>query len=384
MKPIIAIVLSITTVIFSCFAGLLGGVIGVSFGGKSIEQIASEITSDVRVTNEENAIIEVAEMASPSVVSIVITKDLPVYEEYYYDYFGFDIPGRRQTGTEETEIGAGSGFVISSDGLIVTNKHVVEDSEASYTVIFNDETKVEAKVLAKDTLLDIAFLKVEGVELTPLKLGSSENLKVGQTVVAIGNALGEFSNTVSSGIISGLKRDILAGDASGNNFEALDNVIQTDASINPGNSGGPLLDISGNVIGVNVAVADAENIGFAIPIDTVKDLINRLNEKGEIVRPTLGVRYVLIDKNLQEENDLTVDYGALVIRGNKVSEVAVIPGSPADKAGILENDIILEVEDTKINTNNPLISVIQQYNIGDTLTLKVLSKGSEKSIDVTL
>ncbi len=384
MKPIIALSLSLITIVFSCFAGLVGGVIGVRFSGKSISEIASEITSDVRVTNEESAIIDVAESASPSVVSIVITKDLPVYENYYYDYYGFNIPGRRQTGTEETEIGAGSGFVISSDGLIVTNKHVVEDETASYTVIFNDETKVEAKVLAKDTLLDIAFLKVEGVELTALPLGSSENLKVGQSVIAIGNALGEFSNTVSSGIISGLKRDIIAGDSTGNNAEELDNVIQTDASINPGNSGGPLLDINGNVIGVNVAVAEAENIGFAIPIDIVKDLINRLNEDGEIIRPSLGVRYVLIDEDLQEENNLSVDYGALVIRGTTPSQVAVIPGSPADIAGILENDIILEVNGVKINSDNNLVNVIQSFNISDTITLKVLSKGNEKTIEVTL
>lgn len=389
MKKVVVVVLGVCMIVFSCVAGFTGGFVANRIGSaKNIGDLAQNLTQNVRVTNEESAIIDVASQSSPSVVSIVITKDVPVYEDYYYNPFGdefdFGIPRRRQNGTEEQQIGSGTGFVVSQEGMIITNRHVVEDETASYTVIFNDGTKKDATVLARDTILDIAFLKVDSVNVPPLPLGSSKDLKVGQTVVAIGNALGEFSNTVSAGIISGLSRDIIAGDAQGRSTEQLDDVIQTDASINPGNSGGPLLDVGGNVIGVNVAVAQAENIGFAIPIDVVKDLMNRLNSEGQIERPVLGVRYISIDESVQQENSLTVDYGALVTRGETTSQVAVLPGSPADKAGIIENDIILEVNGVKVDATNPLQKQIQEYRIGDQITLKILRKGSEIEIPVIL
>lgn len=389
MKRVVVVILGLCMIVFSCLAGFTGGIVANRIGSaRNIGELAQNLTQDVRVTNEESAIIDVAAKSSPSVVSIVITKDVPVYEDYYYNPFGdgfdFGIPRRRQNGTEEQQIGAGSGFVVSQEGMIITNRHVVEDETASYTVILNDGTKKDATVLARDTILDIAFLKVDSVDVPPLPLGSSQDLKVGQTVVAIGNALGEFSNTVSAGIISGLSRDIVAGDAQGRSTEELDDVIQTDASINPGNSGGPLLDINGNVIGVNVAVAQAENIGFAIPVDVVKDLMNRLTSEGKIERPALGVRYIPVDADLQKENNLSVDYGALVTRGETTSQVAVLPGSAADKAGIIENDIILEVNGVKVDANNPLQKQIQQYRIGDKVTLKILRKGSEQNITVTL
>ncbi len=388
------LMLSCFTIISSCFAGLVGGFVGTKIPGAwNVNNLAQQITNqDVKVVNEQSEVIDVASKASESVVSIVISKDVPVYENYYvnpYDEedpygFNFQIPQRRQTGTEQKQVGAGSGFVASADGMIITNKHVVDDESASYTVIFNNEKKYDAKVLARDTLLDIAFLKIEAKDLKPLNLGSSENLKVGQTVIAIGNALGQFSNTVSTGIISGLKRDITAGDSKGLS-EQLSDVIQTDASINLGNSGGPLLDIQGNVIGVNVAIAsNAQNVGFAIPVDVVKDLLQRLSKEGKIERPALGVRYQLVTKTLQEKNKLTVDYGALVVRGTSADDLAVIPGSPADKAGIVENDIILEVNSVKVNAKNPLVNLIQSYKVGDEVTLKILRKGQELSVKVKL
>ncbi len=375
------LILFVSIVSFS--AGLGGSAVGYFIFDNRGKNTIDKIVNDVEVIEEESAIIDVAQNASDSVVSIVITKDVPVYEEYFNENPFF--PERIQNGTQEQKVGAGTGFIVSSSGLIITNKHVVSDEDASYTVFFNNGDKYEASVLARDTLLDIAFIKIDASNLQPLSLGSSADLKVGQRVIAIGNSLGEFSNTVSSGIISGLKRDIIASDSTGVNEELLNNVLQTDASINPGNSGGPLLDIKGNVIGVNVAVAtDAENIGFAIPIDTVKDLLERLNSEGTIERPVLGVRYIPIDESIQKANNLDVSYGALIAKGQSSTQIAVIPGSPADKAGLLENDIILEVDGVKVDSENTLQMLIQERRFGDRVTLKILTKGKEKTIEVVL
>jgi serine protease Do len=209
-------------------------------------------------------------------------------------------------------------------------------------------------------------------------------LKVGQTVIAIGNSLGEFANSVSKGIISGLKRNVTAGSGFGET-ERLTNIIQTDAAINPGNSGGPLLDVSGSVIGVNVAMAQgAENIGFALPINQVENAINQIKTKGKISVPFIGIRYVIIDQAIQQQNNLPLDYGALVIRGERAIDLAVIPGSPADKAGIVENDIILEIDGSKITAENQLGDLISKHNVDDVVALKVWHKGETKDVKVTL
>ncbi len=356
----------------------------------------------IKTVEEDSAVVEAVEKVSPAVVSIIITKDLPIIERYYSspfggsdfwqqffgddfgDFFGFGIPHYRQKGTEKREIGGGTGFIVSADGYIITNRHVVEDEDAEYTVLMNDETKHEAKVVARDPINDIAILKIEGKDLPTVTFGDSSNLKVGQTVIAIGNALGEFRNTVSKGVISGLSRSIVAGGA-GIGSEQLFGVIQTDASINPGNSGGPLLNIAGQVIGMNTAMAQgAENIGFAIPVNEIKRVYENVREHGKIVRPWLGVRYVQINKAIAEDNKLEVDYGALIVRGQRPTDLAVIPGSPADKAGLQENDIILEVDGKKITTDYPLSRAIAQHNPGDEITLKVLHKGEEKEVKVKL
>ena len=368
---------------------------------KSVEPENNQKEKIVKV-EEESAVIKAVEKVSPAVVSIIVTKDLPIIERYYTDpfsgddffrnffgndfgdFFGFGIPHYRKKGTEKREIGGGTGFIISSDGYIVTNKHVVADKEAEYTVLMNDESKHKAEVLARDPINDIAVLKIEGQDLPTVKFGDSSTLKVGQTVIAIGNALGEFRNTVSTGVISGLSRSITAGGA-GIGSEQLVGVIQTDASINPGNSGGPLLNLAGQVIGINTAMASgAENIGFAIPINAVKNTIESVRKYGRIVRPWLGVRYVMVNKTIAEENKLSVDYGALIVRGQKVTDLAVLPGSPADKAGLEENDIILEVNGQKIDQDHPLAMVISRYQPGDEITLKVLHKGKEKEVKVKL
>lgn len=364
------------------------------------EQLRMWLTADTHVaipqvtSTDESQVINVVEAASPAVVSIVITKDVPVLERYYEEFrnpfgglFGgtYQIPQYRQNGTESKEVGGGSGFLVSQDGYIVTNAHVVSDLEAKYSVFLNDGSSHDATVIAADSLLDVAVLKIEGEGYTYLAFGDSSNLKAGQTVIAIGNALGEFSNTVSMGVVSGLARSIVASTGAGQS-EQLTNIIQTDAAINPGNSGGPLLDLSGRVIGVNVAatVGSAENIGFALPANIVQKSVDSIRENGRVIRPYMGVRYRMINEAMQTDNKLDVDYGALVVRGDTADELAIIPGSPADKAGLEENDIILEVNGQILDSDHPLNLELQQFQVGDTITLKVRHDGDDKTVMVTL
>jgi len=356
----------------------------------------ASLVSEGQLLEEESLIISSVEKATDSVVSIVVSKDVPKMNGFFSDPF-FDDPffnpfGFRQkeavpeddSVTEKREIGGGTGFIVDSSGFIVTNRHVASEEDAEYTVIFNNGEKVDAKVLARDSFLDVAILKVDKNNLPALEFGNSDNLKAGQTVIAIGNSLGEFRNTVSKGIISGLKRNLEAGDGF-RQSERLEEVIQTDAAINPGNSGGPLLNLQGQVIGVNVAMAQgAENIGFAIPANQIKQIYQGVKQTGKISRPYLGVRYALLNKAISQENKLDFDYGALVVRGEKLTDLAVIPNSPADKAGILENDIILEIDGKKITAENDLASLIRKKKVGDKLILKIWSKGKEKTTEVVL
>ncbi|MFA6586063.1 MAG: trypsin-like peptidase domain-containing protein [Candidatus Paceibacterota bacterium] len=364
--------------------------------GNNGNSTAGKIIEKQSIFSQESFVVDAVKKTNPAVVSIIISKNVPKYELYtdpnqQQDPFGglfpnffFNIPQYRQNGTEKKDIGGGSGFFVSSDGLIVTNKHVVDQKDVEYTVFTNDGKKHTATVVARDPVLDIALIRVTGTGFPYLSLGNSDSLQVGQSVIAIGNALGEYRNTVSVGVISGLARSVTAGDASGNT-EVLDHVIQTDAAINPGNSGGPLLDLSGRVVGVNVAMAQgSQSVGFALPINSVKGAIESVKSTGKIVRPYLGVRYVPITSDMKDKNNLTVDYGVLVKAGQNASELAVIPGSPADKAGIVENDIILEIDRVKLDDKTTLASVIRQKNIGDVITLKILHKGTEKTVQVTL
>lgn len=345
---------------------------------------------------KSDLVVRAVEKANPAVVAITVTKNVPIYERYYENspspfddffgdgFFGFQIPQYRQKGTESRKVGGGSGFLVSSDGYIVTNKHVVEDESADYTVIMSDGEKHPTKVVARDPILDLAVLKIDGNNFHYLNFSDSNNLKVGQSVIAIGNALAEFNNTVSLGIISGLSRSVVATGGFGKR-EALDQLIQTDAAINPGNSGGPLIDLKGEVVGVNVAVASgAENIGFALSSNSVKGIVDSVKVSGKIVRPFLGVRYIQITEELKKKNNLPFDYGVLVQRGEEVGDLAVIPSSPADKAGIIENDVILEVDGVKLNQDKNLASIIRTKNVGDTVELKISSKGKEKTVSVIL
>lgn len=400
--PIKLIILTIIlSSIFGAFFGFMSAGLTSIFSAKInqnlekfipglTEQKKDSQTSKQQILIEDSAVIDVVKKSTPAVVSVVVSKDISNLNMMnpFEQFFGFkQNPSSGQnnsSGTTKQQIGGGSGFFVSNDGLILTNKHVVEDQKATYTVIANDGKKYDANVLARDPVRDIAIIKIEGKDFPTLPLGDSDSLEIGQTSVAIGNSLGEFTNSVSRGIISGLKRNVDAGSGFGD-AERLTDIVQTDAAINPGNSGGPLLDISGNVVGINVAMAQgAENIGFALPINQAKRIIAQVKNGEKVTVPFLGVRYLNIDKNVQDEAQLPFDYGVLVIRGNKLTDLAVIPGSPADKAGIIENDIILEVDNQKIEQDNQLMDTISKHNVGDILKMKIWHKGVTKEINITL
>ncbi len=320
------------------------------------------------VVYEESVITKVIEESLPSVVTVGINTTISSGDFFTIDPFNPFSPFRRIPGRKEKiEENIGSGFIISQDGLIITNKHVVSDEEATYQVLTNDKKKFTVEKIYRDPLNDLAILKINpGLnKLKPLKLGDSNNLKLGQLVIAIGTPLGEFTNTVTSGIISGLGRGITAGSPFEGFVEKLDNVIQTDAAINPGNSGGPLLNSQGEVIGVNTAIAsEGQNIGFALPVNIVKDLIGNFNKRGgSFEKPFLGVRYQMIDKQTAILNN--------VVEGAYVIEV--VKNSPAEKAGIQEEDIITEFDSKKISgsDNQSLAKLILEKKVGDQVTLKI-------------
>lgn len=339
----------------------------------------------------DSPIIDVVSTAEPAVVSVIISKDLPVIERYFEQIpfgntpFNIQLPRQRQLGTERQEVGGGTAFFVSEDGLLMTNRHVVSDESAVYSVLLNDGRTLEAKVLARDALTDIALLQVEGTDFPALSLSTNDDPALGQTVIAIGNALAEFRNTVSVGVISGLQRDITAGNALQGTTERLTSIIQTDAAINQGNSGGPLLDLQGNVIGMNTAVASgAQNIGFAIPVSDLRRVLESYQSFGRIVRPYLGVRYRMLTPELAEEKDLSVTEGALIVRGTEPGEIAIVPDSPAAKAGLQEGDVILKAGTTPLTEQSALSSIVQRLQPGGTLTLTILRDGKEREVEVML
>lgn len=328
---------------------------------------------------EESQIIKTIKKVLPTVVTITISKYLPVFENPFQpDPFGCEDFFAVPKGKKKVKIGGGSGFIVDKSGIILTNRHVVIDPQAEYVTVLNDGRKFTAKVLARDQINDIAIIKIDSDGLPVAELGNSSKLALGQTAIAVGNTLGNFANTVSVGVVSGLSRTIQAVDISEQKTQNLRGLVQTDAAINPGNSGGPLVDIEGRIIGVNCAmVFGAENVGFAIPIDAAKKDLDDLKKYGRIREPFLGLRYIPVDKNLQQKYGVPVNYGALVISENIPGGEAVMPGSPAEKAGIREADIILEIQSKKITLKNPLQDILQDFKIGDEIELKILRKDKE-------
>lgn len=333
-------------------------------GATSIEEMIDPNGKTV-VTSDEEFVTTVAERVSPSVVSIVTTSG------------GRSLFGVQQGG------GAGTGVIVSKDGFIMTNNHVVEGAR-SVSVVLSDGTEYrDVRVIGSDPLNDIAFIKVNGVDsLTAATLGDSSNVRIGQRVVAIGNALGQFQNTVTSGIISATGRPLVASSSDGANSESLSDLIQTDAAINSGNSGGPLVDLSGRVIGINTAVAtDANGIGFAIPINATRGILKGVLENGRVERAYLGVRYVDITPQIAVSEELGSKKGAYVYSDRGA---AVVKDSPADKAGIKEKDIITKINDDIVGDGSNMSSMIGQYRPNDEVILTILRDGKERMLKVQL
>lgn len=334
------------------------------------------------MTHEEQ-IIKTVEKALPAVVSIIVAKDLASLEAQGFPFFGMpeemfggeseeDIIERLPTtDSGKIRIGGGSGFIVESNGIVLTNKHVVIDKDAEYTVVTPDEEKYPAHVVARDPINDVAILKIEAEGMPTISLGDSRKIVLGQSVIAVGNALGEFKNTVSVGIVSGLSRFISAVTDMQGHTERLRGLIQTDAAINPGNSGGPLVNLKGEVIGINSAVVfGAQNIGFAIPINKAKEDLEDIKKYGHIHKPFLGVRYMPLSKPLQKKFNLATDYGCLILR--EKGGRGVVRGSAGDLAGLKEADIILEANGMRLDEKNSLEDILDKMKIGDEMKLKVL------------
>jgi serine protease Do len=351
--------------LWALVTGLVGGLLGSYF---FIHDFASFIPVSKRqiVVQESSAVVDVAKKVSPSVVSITS-------QAVTTSFFG---------GSQTSE-GQGTGIILTSDGLILTNNHVISGA-STLTVFTSDGKQHKATVVAADPNNDYAFIRINAKGLSPAKLGNSSNVQIGQRVIAIGNALGQFQNTVTDGIISGKGRPVTASDSgTGEGAENLQNLFQTDAAINPGNSGGPLVDLDGAVIGMNTAVAgNAQNIGFAIPIDEVKAAIASVEKQGKIERPYLGVRYIPISQSFARANNLNVTKGAYIVGDGQ--NLAVLPNSPASKAGLREGDIISKIDSTEIDQDYTLTSLLSKKKVGDRVKLTFIREGKTETTTVTL
>lgn len=349
-----------------------GGVADRVWGIKLLDRFVDKSvlnTENRSVVNEESVVIDVADRVSPSVVTVSIKTP----KQSYLQFSPFGGFSQKEVGGENQDIG--SGFIVSSDGLIVTNKHVVSGA-GTYKVITSDDKEYDVVSISKDPNNDVAVLQIQASGLTPINLGNSDNLKVGQFVIAIGTALGEFRHTVTTGVISGLGRGITAGSAFEGYVERLDNVIQTDAAINPGNSGGPLLDSKGEVVGINVAVANgAQNVGFAIPVNVVKAALDNYKTLGSFPNKAfLGVKYQLVSKQAALANE--------VVSGMYV--VSVVDQSPAQEAGIAQGDIITKLDDIAVGEDQDLAELISKKKPNDKIKIEYWRDGDTRTVEVTL
>lgn len=345
-------------------------------GGKETVLTEESVTINI-VKNVGPSVVTISEDASPQSNSNQSPFDLGPFGGFL---FPNQTPPDQSGPSQPQPQSIGSGFIVTSDGLIVTNKHVVSDTGGKYTVVTSDDKKYTVQKIYRDPLNDIAIVKIDpsenpGSNLKPAVLGDSSKLQVGQYAVAIGTALGEFRNTVTTGVVSGLGRGITAGDQFVGEAEQLNNVIQTSAPINPGNSGGPLVNSAGQVIGINTAVAqNGQNIGFALPINTVKDSLSNFNQTGQFNRPYLGVAYKMISRDVALLND--------VPQGAYVQEV--VQASPAEKAGLDSGDIITKIDGTQVTNNSPLSSFIAKKKVGDTISIEYWRDGKTQTTTATL
>lgn len=370
-------------------------VVAISFLGGWLGSVSRQTTDTQSLVqqrtilkNEANVISDIATQVGPSVVSVNVTSQSATSANPYYSLFGYG------TGSS-TQESAGTGIILNKDGLVLTNRHVVPAGTTEVSVTLSDGTVLDdVKVIGRTSesdSLDVAFLKIgdkKGHTLTPATVGDSSLMKVGDSVVAIGNTLGQFQNTVTSGIISGYGRSIQASDGSGsvsNSTESLDGLFQTDAAINEGNSGGPLVNLAGEVIGINTAIASgSQNVGFAIPINDVVGLIQTVEDTGKLQRPYLGVRYVLLTDDIAKEYNLKVSRGAYIPQQTSRSGQTVVSGGPADKAGIEPGDVITKIDGTTIDEKTSLTSLLGKHKVGDSVKITVQRGDEVKTMSVTL
>lgn len=341
-----------------------------------------------------SSVPKVVKKVLPAVVSITVSKFLDTAESPFAAFpMGEFGPSSGAPEKKKMDVSGGSGFIVEPTGVVITNRHVVADREANFIVVTSEDKKYKAEILARDPINDVAILKIgnsqKRLKFPFIEIGDSSKLELGEPVIAVGNALGTFHNTVSTGVVSGLSREITAGDALTGRLAKLRGLIQTDAAVNPGNSGGPLLNMRGQAIAINAAmVLGAENISFALPINTAKKDLEDLKKYGKIRQPFLGVRHIPITRELQEKFGLPVNYGALILPETAPpfaqKHLGVVPDSPADRAGIREGDIILECQKEKITPDNSLQDILQKLDIDKQIELKILRRSKEKLAKVVL
>lgn len=366
---------------------LIGGYAGAALQGHNndLGLNTTSFSGQKIVTGESKLISQIAKNLGPSVVSVNVDVTTTTTDTFG-SIFGYSQP------TQQQQQAAGTGIIISSKGIIITNRHVVPAGTTKVTVTLSDGTQLkDVSVIgrtAETDSLDVAFLKIDdakGHKLVPAAIGDSSNVQVGDNVVAIGNALGQFQNSVTSGIVSGFGRSIEASDGSDGSGESLADLIQTDAAINSGNSGGPLVNLNGQVIGINTAVAGsgAQNIGFSIPVNDLKGMINQVLKTGKFARAYLGVHYVMLTADVAYQYNLPVNSGAYVAPSADGSS-PIVSGSPAEKAGLQEKDIITEVDGTKVDQTHSLLSLLGQHSVGDSVKLTIIRDGKTMTIDARL
>lgn len=364
-------------VVFLLLVSAATGFAGGLLGSRGNQNLSTNNQAQQQIVSSESQLISnIVKKVGSSVVSVNVTA-----QSSQPDIFGFTRSVQQQS--------AGTGIIISSDGIVMTNRHVVPVGTNSVTVTLSDGTTLDNVEVVGRTNgsdpLDVAFLKIKdkkGKTLTPAVLGDSAKSQVGDRVVAIGNALGQFQNTVTSGIISGYGRSVQAGNQT--TTETLQNLFQTDAAINEGNSGGPLVNMGGEVIGLNTALAGgAQNIGFAIPINDLKGVIKSVLKSGKLERPYLGIRYINLDDNYASQLNLPVKRGAYIVPGSG-GQASIIAGSPAEKAGLKEKDIITKVDNKAVDEKNNLTALLSSHNVGDSVMLTILRDGKEQKIGVKL